>query len=156
MGRTSPIESSASFGPSSRAKSFNESTSTMEISNSLSPSYQDPRKGFLSYLPTFFIPYAELMRINKPAGYSTGYFPHAYGTLWASLVNESIQRLGIFFEQMFGLPLDQFRFVALLAAGMIQLMHHSIVKWHVANTAPLLVAQFLRHRQFGLRCPNPW
>ena len=48
-------------------------------------SYVVPSVGILSYLPKSFVPYAELMRIEKPAGYFTFYFPHLYGTLYAAL-----------------------------------------------------------------------
>ena len=47
--------------------------------------YQPPTTGFLSYLPEKVVPYAELMRLERPAGYFTFYFPHLYGTLYAAL-----------------------------------------------------------------------
>ena len=64
------------------------SVPSFNISNSPSDShpYQFPTKGFLSFLPEAVIPYAELMRLEKPAGYCTFYFPHLYGTLYAALI----------------------------------------------------------------------
>ena len=47
--------------------------------------YQPPKEGLLSYLPGRVVPYAELMRLERPAGYFTFYFPHLYGTLYAAL-----------------------------------------------------------------------
>ena len=47
--------------------------------------YQPPKAGLLSYLPEQVVPYAELMRLERPAGYFTFYFPHLYGTLYAAL-----------------------------------------------------------------------
>ena len=47
--------------------------------------YQLPKTGFLSFLPEKVVPYAELMRLDRPAGYFTFYFPHLYGTLYAAL-----------------------------------------------------------------------
>ena len=50
-----------------------------------SDTYQSPQAGLLSYLPERVVPYVELMRLEKPAGYFTFYFPHLYGTLYAAL-----------------------------------------------------------------------
>ena len=46
--------------------------------------YQPPSTGLLSILPAPLVPYAELMRIAKPAGYFAFYFPHLFGTLYGS------------------------------------------------------------------------
>ena len=49
------------------------------------PPYKPP-SGLCSYLPVSVVPYAELMRIHKPAGYYAFYFPHLFGTLYAATV----------------------------------------------------------------------
>lgn len=49
------------------------------------PPYKPPKSGILSALPSWLIPYAQLMRIEKPHGYYTVLFPHFYGLLWASI-----------------------------------------------------------------------
>ncbi|MCJ1238155.1 hypothetical protein MMC14_006144 [Varicellaria rhodocarpa] len=58
----------------------------------LSP-YQPPLTGLLSFLPVPLVPYAELMRIAKPAGYFAFYFPHLFGTLYGlAMVSPSMSR----------------------------------------------------------------
>ena len=47
------------------------------------PPYKPPT-GLVSYLPASLIPYAELMRLHRPAGYYAFYFPHLFGTLYAA------------------------------------------------------------------------
>ncbi|THV52356.1 hypothetical protein BGAL_0081g00070 [Botrytis galanthina] len=47
------------------------------------PEYVPPSKGPLSLLPATWVPYAQLMRIEKPAGYFAFYFPHIAGLLLA-------------------------------------------------------------------------
>ncbi|KAF7938325.1 hypothetical protein BELL_0283g00070 [Botrytis elliptica] len=47
------------------------------------PDYVPPTKGPLSLLPATWVPYAQLMRIEKPAGYFAFYFPHIAGLLFA-------------------------------------------------------------------------
>lgn len=51
------------------------------------PPYNPPETGFVSYLPSYLLPYAELMRLHKPAGYYAFYFPHLFGTLYASAIS---------------------------------------------------------------------
>ena len=48
------------------------------------PEYQTPRTGFISYLPQTWIPYAELMRLDKPAGTYYLFFPCLFSTLLAA------------------------------------------------------------------------
>lgn len=48
------------------------------------PPYRDPRTGFLSHLPTSWVPFAQLMRLEKPTGFYYFYFPHLFGTLQAA------------------------------------------------------------------------
>ncbi|TGO47087.1 hypothetical protein BCON_0294g00070 [Botryotinia convoluta] len=47
------------------------------------PDYVPPTKGPLSLLPATWVPYAQLMRIEIPAGYFAFYFPHIAGLLLA-------------------------------------------------------------------------
>ena len=53
------------------------------------PQYQPPRSGFMSYLPSKWVPYAELMRVDKPVGALYLYFPCIFGTLLAGSLNPS-------------------------------------------------------------------
>ncbi|KAL9100559.1 MAG: hypothetical protein Q9163_004081 [Psora crenata] len=48
------------------------------------PAYQPPKKGVLSFLPGPWIPYAELMRLDKPAGTYYLFFPCLFSTLLAA------------------------------------------------------------------------
>ena len=57
------------------------------------PPYQPPKAGLVSYLPSSLIPYAELMRLHKPAGYYAFYFPHLFGTLYAACLLETTPSL---------------------------------------------------------------
>lgn len=47
-------------------------------------SYVAPQKGFLSTLPSSWVPYAELMRLEKPAGLYAFYFPYIIGICYAA------------------------------------------------------------------------
>ena len=46
--------------------------------------YTAPQTGFISLLPTSWIPYAELMRLDKPTGLYLFYFPYLFGILYAA------------------------------------------------------------------------
>ena len=48
------------------------------------PAYQPPETGFVSSLPRTWIPYAELMRLDKPAGTYYLFFPCLFSTLLAA------------------------------------------------------------------------
>jgi 4-hydroxybenzoate polyprenyltransferase len=48
------------------------------------PAYQTSDTGFVSYLPRTWIPYAELMRLDKPAGTYYLFFPCLFSTLLAA------------------------------------------------------------------------
>ena len=48
------------------------------------PIYEAPQTGFISYLPRTWIPYAELMRLDKPAGTYYLFFPCLFSTLLAA------------------------------------------------------------------------
>lgn len=47
------------------------------------PEYSLPRRGILSHVPASWVPYGELMRIDKPAGIYAFYFHHLFGALYA-------------------------------------------------------------------------
>ncbi|KAH8674731.1 UbiA prenyltransferase family [Tricladium varicosporioides] len=55
------------------------------------PVYRHPTKGFLSLIPQSWVPYAQLMRLEKPAGYFAVYFPHLHGLLFALALSPSAQ-----------------------------------------------------------------
>ncbi|KAJ0120806.1 hypothetical protein J7T55_015541 [Diaporthe amygdali] len=48
------------------------------------PDYSAPKIGFISFLPSSWVPFAELARIDKTAGIYLFYFPHLFGTLFAA------------------------------------------------------------------------
>lgn len=48
------------------------------------PQYQLPQAGLLSYLPTSWVPYAELIRLDKPTGTYYLLFPCLFSTLMAA------------------------------------------------------------------------
>ncbi|KAI0594611.1 UbiA prenyltransferase family-domain-containing protein [Biscogniauxia sp. FL1348] len=47
------------------------------------PEYSPPTSGILSHLPTSWVPFGELARIDRPNGFLLVYFPHLFGTLYA-------------------------------------------------------------------------
>jgi len=47
------------------------------------PPYEAPRSGWLSTIPSSWVPYAELMRLDRPNGFWYFYLPHLFGTLHA-------------------------------------------------------------------------
>ena len=48
------------------------------------PGYSMPTSGAISYLPSLCVPYAELMRLDKPVGTLNIYFPYLFGSLFAA------------------------------------------------------------------------
>lgn len=50
------------------------------------PEYSLPKVGILSYVPASWVPYGELMRIDKPTGIYAFYFHHLFGTLYACIL----------------------------------------------------------------------
>ena len=52
--------------------------------------YSSPTEGFLSYIPSPWIPYAELMRIHKPMGILYTYFPSLFGSLFAACLQQPV------------------------------------------------------------------
>ena len=55
--------------------------------------YQPPTSGFLSILPPALVPYAELSRLDKPAGWVYLFFPCAFSTLLAAPMASPIPSL---------------------------------------------------------------
>lgn len=56
------------------------------------PPYRVPQTGLLSYLPAACIPYAELVRIDKPIAFLYLYFPTVFGTLLAVSISDPVIR----------------------------------------------------------------
>ncbi|KAI0169260.1 putative 4-hydroxybenzoate polyprenyl transferase [Hypoxylon sp. FL1284] len=50
------------------------------------PAYSDPETGLLSKLPRSWIPYAQLMRIDRAAGLYAFYFPYLIGLMYAACI----------------------------------------------------------------------
>lgn len=50
------------------------------------PKYSDPKTGVLSKLPSSWVPYAQLMRIDRPAGLYAFYFPYLIGVMYAACI----------------------------------------------------------------------
>ncbi|KAK8130983.1 4-hydroxybenzoate octaprenyltransferase [Apiospora sp. TS-2023a] len=48
-----------------------------------------PGNGRLSRLPEAVTPYLQLMRLDRPNGYWYFWYPHAFGTLWAAIQQQS-------------------------------------------------------------------
>ncbi|MCJ1436773.1 Para-hydroxybenzoate--polyprenyltransferase, mitochondrial precursor (PHB:polyprenyltransferase) [Xylographa pallens] len=57
------------------------------------PPYTPPKTGLVSHLPSTWIPFAELMRLHKPAGYYASYFPLLIGTFFAAAVSAEVPSL---------------------------------------------------------------
>lgn len=62
---------------------------TIPSSAAVLPIYKAPQTGFISYLPRNWIPYAELMRLDKPAGTYYLFFPCLFSTLLAASYTSS-------------------------------------------------------------------
>ncbi len=56
----------------------------------ISGEYKAPTKGILSRLPSFLVPYAELIRLEKPTGTYYLYLPCLFSTLLAGLLSTPI------------------------------------------------------------------
>ena len=56
------------------------------VDKSPAPIYIRPKSGILSYVPQAWVPYGELMRLDKPAGIYLFYVPHLVGTLFAACI----------------------------------------------------------------------
>ena len=49
-----------------------------------SPPYNLPITGWMAHIPASWVPFAELMRLDRPNGFWYFYLPHLYGTLHAA------------------------------------------------------------------------
>ena len=58
--------------------------STGDVAPARGVAYTSPRKGIISVLPPSWVPYAELIRIDKPTGTYYLYFPCLFSTLMAA------------------------------------------------------------------------
>ena len=54
------------------------------------PDYILPKAGVLSYFPRSWVPYAELLRLDKPTGFLYLYFPCLFGTFLAAILAKPI------------------------------------------------------------------
>jgi len=62
------------------------STTIDTFSSKALPAYTPPTTGLLSYLPKSWVPYAELIRLDKPSGTYYLYFPCLFSTLIAATI----------------------------------------------------------------------
>lgn len=62
----------------------NEHSSSIQQPEQLCQAYSPPSSGILSYLPSSLVPYAELSRLDKPAGTYYLFFPCLFSTLLAA------------------------------------------------------------------------
>ncbi|KAL9118843.1 MAG: hypothetical protein Q9187_004600, partial [Circinaria calcarea] len=58
--------------------------------SSKSSAYHPPQTGLLSYLPSSWVPYAELVRLDRPTGILYFYLPFLFGLLYAACVAQPI------------------------------------------------------------------
>ena len=65
-------------------KTHNEAASAVPSLGIVRPIYEIPQTGLISYLPRTWIPYAELMRLDKPAGTYYLFFPCLFSALLAA------------------------------------------------------------------------
>ncbi|CAF9915235.1 MAG: Para-hydroxybenzoate--polyprenyltransferase, mitochondrial precursor (PHB:polyprenyltransferase) [Alectoria fallacina] len=56
------------------------------VKEPLAPTYSPPKTGIVLYFPPAWVPYGELMRLDKPAGIYLFYLPHLVGTLYAACI----------------------------------------------------------------------
>lgn len=56
------------------------------VDNPSGPNYSPPKSGIVSHFPAAWVPYGELMRLDKPAGIYLFYLPHLIGTLYAASI----------------------------------------------------------------------
>ncbi|KAF2799238.1 putative 4-hydroxybenzoate polyprenyl transferase [Melanomma pulvis-pyrius CBS 109.77] len=50
------------------------------------PPYSNPKSGLLAKIPSSFIPYAQLMRLDRPAGLYAFYLPYLIGIMYAACI----------------------------------------------------------------------
>lgn len=75
-----------------RAQVAVEATTEQSTPQSL-PTYEPPKNGILSVLPAKWVPYGELMRLDKPAGTYYLFFPCLFSTLMAAPMVEPMASL---------------------------------------------------------------
>ena len=86
-----PIRFSVRFTATvATARSTSKSTSCLPPNAISSPVYKHPTSGILSLLPSTFVPYAELMRLDRPTGTYYLYLPCLFSTLLAPLVTTPV------------------------------------------------------------------
>ncbi|KAI8945647.1 UbiA-domain-containing protein [Xylaria longipes] len=85
----------ASQGEASIASNGTQLNATKNISNDTAPftnhfphlpEYSDPTTGVLSKLPRSWVPYAQLMRIDRPGGLYAFYFPYLIGLMYSACI----------------------------------------------------------------------
>lgn len=59
------------------------------------PKYSNPTTGFLSMIPTSWIPYAQLMRLDRPAGFYAFYIPYLIGITYASCITKVPPKMSV-------------------------------------------------------------
>ena len=74
------------MGPSKRSLAAQEQESKQQVSFSVTPIYTPPKRGVLSVLPSALVPYGELMRIDRPAGFYAFYIPYLIGLGYAASI----------------------------------------------------------------------
>ena len=70
----------------SRLRSFPSTILVKGTVPDLPTTYVPPKTGLLSILPTAWVPYAELMRLDKRAGIYLFYWPYLHGILYAAVM----------------------------------------------------------------------
>ena len=63
------------------------------------PEYTPPTKGFVSTLPKSWIPYAQLMRIERPAGLYAFYVPYILGLAFAACLRKDVPEPSFLLKQ---------------------------------------------------------
>ncbi|KJZ72034.1 hypothetical protein HIM_08595 [Hirsutella minnesotensis 3608] len=93
--------------PKYHGKNFHQTIVRLQIPNQASqpasadaagPAYTPPKSGVLSLIPASWVPYAELMRIDKPTGTYYLFFPCLFSTLMAAPMLTPAASLGSVFS----------------------------------------------------------
>jgi 4-hydroxybenzoate polyprenyltransferase len=82
--RTFDLQSRQRLSIPTRVSSLNLTTTTHDARPTSVPEYTPPTTGLLSYLPKSAVPYAELIRLDKPTGTYYLFFPCLFSTLIAA------------------------------------------------------------------------
>ncbi|ORX98539.1 UbiA prenyltransferase family-domain-containing protein [Clohesyomyces aquaticus] len=80
----------ARSAPSIRASSTRVVAASRDVSSASFPAYEPPQTGLLSYLPAPVVPYAELIRLDKPTGTYYLFFPCLFSTFVAAAMSTPI------------------------------------------------------------------